>query len=74
MMAISGSHLGCAELLLQRGANINYAGEGASALDMAIVHVQFEDVLLLLNYGYTHDLMMARRMIVGKTPRPGRSS
>ncbi len=74
MMAISGSHLDCAELLLQRGANINYADEGVSALDMAIVHVQFGDVLWLLNHGYTHDLMMARRMIVRKIPRPGQEA
>lgn len=68
MKAISGSHLDCAELLLQRGADINHDD---GPMDMAIVHVQFEDVLWLLNHGYTYDLSMAKKMISTKNPRPG---
>jgi hypothetical protein len=71
MMAIKGSHLDCAELLLQRGADINYANGPLTALSAAMLHVQFNDALWVLNHDYTHDLPMARRMLAVETPRPG---
>lgn len=71
MMAINNSHMHCAELLLQSGADINYANGPLSALSAAIFSMHFDDVLWVLNHGYTHDLMMAKRMIVAEAPRPG---
>jgi ankyrin repeat protein len=71
MMAINNSHMSCAELLLQSGADINYSNGPLSALSAAIFSMQFDDVLWVLNHGYTHDLIMARKMIVAETPRAG---
>lgn len=71
MMAIKGSHLDCAELLLERGADINYSNGPLTALSAAMLHVQFNDAIWVLNHGYIHDLPMARRMLTVETPRPG---
>lgn len=68
MMAISNSQFDCAELLLNYGANINYSGKGLSAIDVAW---KFEDMLWVLNHGYTHDLPMARKKLAAETPRAG---
>ncbi|BET13295.1 ankyrin repeat domain-containing protein [Pandoraea sputorum] len=73
VMAIIDSHLDCAELLLQRGADINLATP-ISALEGAMITVQFGNALWVLNHGYTHDLPMARRMLEMKTPRPGQET
>ncbi len=71
MMAIKGSHLDCAELLLKHGVDINYANGPLTALSAAMLHVQFNDALWVLNHGYNHDLSMARSMLAVETPRPG---
>jgi len=71
MKAISYSHLDCAELLLQRGADINYSNGPLSAFTAALFNVQFDHVLWVLNHGYTHDLAMAKKMALAENPRPG---
>ncbi len=71
MMAISGSHIECAELLLQRGADINYSNGPLSALSSATFNVQFGSAIWVLEHGYVHELVMAKRMLTIKNPRPG---
>lgn len=72
--AIEEEHLDCAELLLQRGADINWASGPINAFFVTMTHVQFGNALWVLNHGYTHDLPMARRMLIGEKPRPGQEA
>lgn len=71
MMAIGDSYLDCAQLLLQHGADINFSEGPESALSQTMVHVRFSDAVWVLNHGYTHDLVMAQRMLAIKEPRLG---
>ncbi|SNR93254.1 Ankyrin repeat [Methylobacillus rhizosphaerae] len=71
MMAINNLHMDCAELLLQRGADINYSNGPLSAFSAAVFNVQFDYALWVLNHGYTHDLAMAKKMALAKSPRAG---
>jgi len=74
MKAISYSHMDCAELLLQRGANINYSDGLLSAFTAAVFNVQFDHALWVLNHGYTHNLAMAKKMALAEKPRPGQEA
>jgi ankyrin repeat protein len=78
MTAISGSHLDCAELLFQHGADINYsaAENSPTAFVVAMVVLQYDEALWVLNHGYTHELEKAQRMIVRehRTTRPGQEA
>ena len=69
--AVQEEHIDCAELLLQRGADINYSNGPLNVFFAAMTHVQFGNALWVLSHGYTHDLAMARRMLVEERPRPG---
>lgn len=73
-MAVQEEHLHSAELLLARGANINYSSGPLSAFFAAMTHVQFGNAIWVLNHGYTHDLPMARRLLAVKKPRPGQEA
>jgi ankyrin repeat protein len=76
MMAISESHLECAEILLQHGADINLTVGPVSAFSEAMLHLQYADVIWVLNHRYMHDLPTARRSIVreNRNPRPGQEA
>jgi ankyrin repeat protein len=69
--AIGGHHLDCAELLLQRGADVNGSIGTESAMSEAMLIVQFDEALWLLNHGYTHDPVLTKRMLSMKNSRPG---
>lgn len=74
VMAVQEEHMDCAELLLQRGADINYDQDGTNAFFEALTHVQFGNALWVLNHGFTHDLQTARRMANRKQPRSGQEN
>ncbi len=74
MVAVSGQHLNCAKLLLQRGADINLSVGPMSALTETMLHSQFGDAIWVLNNGYTHDLLKGRRMLAIEEPRPGQEA
>ena len=61
-------HLDCAELLLQRGADINYHHGFQSAIDGPLIVGRFEWVIWLLDHGYTYDLASARRGVSNRVP------
>jgi ankyrin repeat protein len=71
MRAVGWQHLECADLLLQRGADINLSVGPMSALSQTLVQVQFGDAIWVLSHGYTHDAQVGRRMLARKNPRPG---
>jgi hypothetical protein len=73
MNAVQEGHLDCAELLLQRGANINYA-TGLDAFFVVMTRVQYGNALWLLDHGFTHDLPTARRMVMRISARPGQEA
>lgn len=70
MMAVAYSHLDCAELLLTKGADINLAMGPVTALTEAMTGDQFDNVIWVLDHGYTHDLPMARKLLEISNPRP----
>lgn len=78
MMAIGAGHLESAELLLKHGADINYSAgpHSGTAFDKAMIILQYDVVLWVLNHGYTYDLPMARREIIleHRKTRPGQEA
>ena len=68
MIAMIQLHLDCAELLLQRGADINYHHEFSSAIAGPMIVGRFEWVIWLLDHGYTYDLARARRGVSNTVP------
>ena len=68
MIAIIRSHMNCADLLLRRGANINYH-DGFSSTIMAPEMIgRFDWLVWVLDHGYTYDLVRARRGISNAIP------
>lgn len=67
-IAMENNHMDCAELLLRRGANINWHVDFNSAIDAPLDNGLFEQVIWLLDHGYTYNLAAARRGVVNIVP------
>lgn len=74
MNAVQEGHLDCAELLLQRGADINHFEGPMNAFFVTMTRVQYGNALWVLEHGYTHDLPMARKETIRIAARPGQEA
>lgn len=68
MIAIEDSHMDCADLLLRRGANINWHQNFSCAVKAPMLHNRFDEVIWLLDHGYTYNLVSARRLVMKSVP------
>lgn len=73
MIAITQLHLDTAELLLKRGANINFHRDPISPMMAPLRVGRFDWVIWLLDHGYTYDLVRARRGVAGRVPTPAQA-
>lgn len=73
MIAMMRLHLDCAELLLKRGADINYHKDFSSTTDAPMIVGRFDWVIWLLDHGYTYDLVHVRRGVAGGVPTPAQA-
>jgi len=63
MIAMMQSHFDCAELLVKRGADINFHDGVVSSIIAPLSVGRFDWVVWMFENGYSHDLLQARRGI-----------
>jgi hypothetical protein len=70
MQAMTQDHFDCAEILLRRGANINYHESVVSTIFAPLSKGRFDWIVWLLDNGYNYDLMSARRGVARRPAVP----
>ena len=70
IVAMQEDRLDCADLLLKRGADVNFSDGPMNVMFAAVSNHHFRAALWALNHGYRHDLQMAQRMLAGEVASP----
>lgn len=68
MIAMLQLHFDCAELLVKRGADINYHDGVISSISAPLAVGRFDWAVWMLQNGYTHDLQQALRGVTNRVP------
>jgi len=68
MIAMIQLHFDCAELLVKRGADINFHDGVVSSISAPLAVGRFDWIVWMLQNGYSHDLDHARRGIANRVP------